>query len=109
INGFDVPFITARAAVHGIQMPTWWPANPRRHGATLDGADLLSEGRLALWLERFGLPPKLGDGADAPHLDDVALLDYVRNDVHVERLLLRRLALVSPEIAGTNPLNLEPV
>ena len=109
INGFDVPFLTARAALHNWRLPSWWPSHPKRYGATLDGAEILSEGRLHLWLERFGLPPKLGDGKDAPNMPDAELLEYVRNDVHVERALLQRLSLVSPEIAATNPLAMEPI
>ena len=103
INGFDLPFIAARACLHGIHLPDWWPDHPRRYGATLDGAELLQEGRLARWLSRFDLPPKLGDGKDAPNMNDDDLLDYVRQDVVVERELLRRLALVSPTIRRTMP------
>lgn len=104
INTFDVPFLAARAALHEIRLPDWWPSNPRRFGVTLDAADVLPDGRLALWLARFGLPAKFGDGRDAPAMPNDQLLHYVRNDVLVERALLQRLSLVSTEIASTNPL-----
>lgn len=100
---FDIPFITQRAAVHSIRLPKWWPVNPRRYGAVMEARDILEQGRLATWLDRFSLPPKLGDGKDAPNMTDEQLLEYVRNDVVVERSLLRRLSFVSPEIYATNP------
>lgn len=103
INSFDVSFITARAAKHSIKLPSWWPANYRRFGSVLDGADILDSGRLASWLSLFDLPPKLGDGKDAPNLPDDELLAYLRQDVLSERALLRRLALVSHELAATKP------
>lgn len=104
IAEFDLPFIAARAAIHGVPMPRWWPDVARRYGICLDAFDMLGrQGKLALWLARFGLPPKTGDGGKCHTYTDAELQGYVQNDVRVERLLLRRLATVSPAIRETQP------
>lgn len=107
IGDFDLPFISARAAIHGVRLPGWWPDVAKRYGICLDAYDMLGrQGKLARWLARFGLPPKTGEGKDCSSYSDEELQGYVQNDVRVERLLLRRLANVSSAIRETQP---EPV
>lgn len=89
IATFDLPFIAARAAVHDIDLPSWWPWR-WYYPHVLDAKHALREGRLTQWLGLMGLPPKLGDGADAPGMPDEQLLAYVQRDVECERALLRR-------------------
>lgn len=104
ISSFDLPIIAARAAMHGITLPEWWPDLTRRWGICLDAFDILGlEGKLALWLARFGLPAKQGDGSAVHTYTPDKLQAYVANDAHVERLLLRRLARVSPAVRATQP------
>lgn len=104
IATFDLPFIVARAAMHEIRLPRWWPEVARRYGICLDAFDILGrQGELGEWLARYGLPPKTGEGKDCSVYTDAELQGYVQNDVRVERLLLRRLATVSPAIRETQP------
>lgn len=101
---FDLPFIVARAAIHEIRLPRWWPDVAKRYGICLDAYDMLGRQRqLGEWLARFGLPPKIGNGKLVATYTDAELQGYVQNDVRVERLLLRRLAAVSPAIRETKP------
>jgi hypothetical protein len=88
---FDVPFLAMRAAVHNIELPYWWP-NKFDWNAIIDPVDIFGRnGRLKDYLRALGLPGKTADGADAPNMPLDELLDYVRNDVHVETLLIERL------------------
>jgi hypothetical protein len=80
-----------RAAVHNIELPYWWP-NKFDWNAIIDPVDIFGRnGRLKDYLRALGLPGKTADGADAPSMPLDELLDYVRNDVHVETLLIERL------------------
>lgn len=91
IRQFDVPFVSFRAAVHSIDLPFWWPGM-RDWPRIVDPVDIFGRnGRLKDYLRALGLPPKLGDGADAPAMPLEELLAYVQQDVRVERLLIRRL------------------
>lgn len=92
VRNFDVPFLTARAAVHGVALPNWWP-HARDYRRILDGADLLTSGSLQQWLLRLQLPGKTASGADVASMTIAEVAEYCRNDVHVERLLLRRLGM----------------
>lgn len=104
IAQFDLPFIAARAAIHDVPLPGWWPDLTRRYGICLDAFDVLGgSGKLAMWLARLKLPPKTGEGGQCHTYADEELRSYVQNDVRVERLLLRRLAGVSPLIRATKP------
>lgn len=104
IADFDLPFLAARAAVHRVRLPEWWPDLTRRFGVCLDAFDVLGrEGKLELWLARMKLPAKNGSGAVIHTMTDDQLRDYVANDVRVERELLRRLADVSPLIRSSQP------
>lgn len=104
VRTFDLPFLAARAAVHQITLPAWWPDLTRSWGSCIDAYDVLGrEGKLDLWLTRFGLPGKTGSGALIHEMTDDQLEAYVANDVAVERALLQRLALVSPAIRSTQP------
>ena len=67
------------------------------------GIVLGGSGKLAMWLARLKLPPKTGEGGQCHTYADEELRSYVQNDVRVERLLLRRLAGVSPLIRATKP------
>jgi len=98
VRGFDVPFLTMRAAVCGIELPRWWPTI-RSWDRIIDPVDLFGrEGRLSDYLRALGLPPKTADGSEAPSMDLEELHAYVRNDVHVERLLIERLAARFPAL-----------
>lgn len=90
IRTFDVPWITARAAVHGIRLPAWWP-HPRDYRHIIDGADVLTTGSLQLWAMRMGLEKKSATGADSLAMSDEELRDYCAQDVRVTRQLLLRL------------------
>lgn len=104
VRTFDLPFLAARAAVHQITLPAWWPDLTRSWGSCIDAYDILGrEGKLELWLARFGLPSKTGSGALVSGMTDDVLEAYVANDVAVERALLQRLALVSPVLRQTQP------
>lgn len=104
VRTFDLPFLAARAAVHQITLPAWWPDLTRSWGSCIDAYDILGrEGKLELWLARFGLPSKIGSGALVSDMSDDQLEAYVAQDVRVERALLLRLAAVSPVLRQTQP------
>lgn len=99
VREFDVPFVTFRAAVHRIELPTWWPARRPYGNGIVDPVDLLGRnGRLADHLRAMGLPKKTADGADAPGMSVEELGDYCANDVLCERMLIRRLASAFPAL-----------
>lgn len=102
VRRFDVPFITTRASLHGIELPWWWP-HDRDYRRIADIMDATQGGKCQEWLERFGLPLKTSDGAsvEAMTLDQVH--EYCENDVHVERLLAQRFAPNMPGLRATQP------
>lgn len=102
---FDIPFITARCVVHGIHLPTWWP-HSRNYAAIADVMELLAPehgARLKNWLRRCDLPAKTADGSEVASMTIEQIHAYCLNDVHVERLLLRRCAWAIPQAAYTKP------
>jgi hypothetical protein len=90
VRDFDIPWIAARAAVHDVLLPAWWP-HSRDYRRVADARDVLTEGKLADWLAALGLPGKTSDGAASIEMPLDELADYCRQDVRVERLLLRRI------------------
>jgi hypothetical protein len=97
VKGFDLPMLVNRARVHGLRIPSTvlcsWKGRPTWHEAIFDTLELLSFGRsfegngVDEVARVFGLPAKLGRGADFPLLwraDREAALAYNRRDVEVE-------------------------
>lgn len=103
IRDFDLPFVSVRSAVCGVRLPRWWP-HGRDYRNVADARDVLEQGTLADWLHRFGLPHKIGHGADVAGMLPAERDAYVRNDVVVERLLLRRLQRSLPALRDSEPL-----
>lgn len=95
VRHFDVPFLATRAALHKLWLPRWWP-HAKDYRALADARDLLAEGSLDVWLQRFDLPPKTADGSDVANMSLEEVREYCRNDVHVERLLVQQLARYLP-------------
>ena len=90
VRRFDIPYLAIRAAVHGLGV-RWWP-RARDYRLVCDPLDdLLQEGKLEAWLDRFGLPAKTADGSEVENMTLGQIAEYVRNDVFVERELVRRL------------------
>ena len=98
---FDLPFLAARYARHGIAAD--WIPDPRDWRAVIEASDVLQTGKLGAWLARFGLPAKVGDGVDITTMSLPEIRDYCSNDVRVERALLRRLAPVFPSLRRSAP------
>lgn len=94
IREFDLPFLSARCALHGVQMPRWWP-HSKDWQRVYDAKDTLGEGKLAQWLAAFGLPPKTADGSQVANMTTQQIADYCCDDVHAERELIRKLAINS--------------
>lgn len=99
VRGFDVPWITARCSVLGLQLPRWWP-HAKDYRGIADVMDATGGGRLCEWLERCGLPAKTDDGSQVEHMTVDQVRAYCTNDVAVERELARRFA---PNIPGLRP------
>lgn len=97
VRKFDIPFLTARASLHGLELAPWWP-HARDYRRIADLRDVLEEGRLAKWLDRFGLPPKTADGSEVEGMTLEEIAAYCENDVRVERELVRRCAWALPAI-----------
>lgn len=91
IREFDVPFVTARAGVHGIKLPRWWP-HRKSWNKIVDPCDLFGRFEaLDDFLREFGLPRKTMTGKESLALGLPELADYCANDVRSERLLIERL------------------
>lgn len=97
VKGFDLPLLVNRARIHGLKLPPnvlgFWNGRPRWHDNIFDTLEILSfgqrfEGNGVEDLARvFGLPPKLGSGANFPVLwraDRNAAYDYNKRDVQIE-------------------------
>ncbi len=94
VRPFDIPFVTARCALHDVALPEWWP-HTKDFYRIVDAMDILSPGtrtHLSTWLLRFGLPGKTGSGADVAFMDVAQIQAYCLNDVRVERMLIRKIA-----------------
>lgn len=102
IGGFDVPFLTFRAALHKLPLPRWWP-DPRRRESVLDAHAILDAGKLELVLRRLGLPEKSGRGDQVPDMLEHELKAYVAQDVVAETALLLRLAEIHPVVRSYLP------
>jgi len=93
IRQFDLPFVTFRCAVHGVELPEWWP-DAHTWGAVFDPMDLMGREKKPLhaWLRAFSLPPKAMSGKESLKLPiGPALEEYNRQDVSSERALIRAL------------------
>lgn len=91
VREFDCVFVAFRCAVHGVELPEWFP-HRRSWSWIVDPCDMFRDRyKLADVLEALGLPPKTADGADAPAMPLDELADYNRHDVVVERRVIRRL------------------
>lgn len=102
VRRFDLPFLAARYAAHGLEAD--WIPDPHDRRMVIDAADVLqSAATLDLWLRRFKLPPKTASGAQVATMTHEERRAYCANDVRVERLLLRRLAGVFPSLRTTRP------
>jgi hypothetical protein len=103
IREFDVPFLSMRAAVHDISLPAWWPQRRPWGNGIIDPVDLFGRnGRLKDYLAAMDLPPKLGDGADAPNLEIPELIEYVKRDVECEAALIERLRHYFPGLRAAS-------
>jgi DNA polymerase elongation subunit (family B) len=99
IRDFDVPFVSIRAALHGIEMPHWWPRPTRDWKRIVELRDALSSHPLQVWLARFGLPLKTSSGDQVEHMTADEVAAYCANDVEQERALVRRFAsILEPRI-----------
>lgn len=97
VRKFDLPFLATRASLHGIELAPWWP-HSRDYRRIADLRDVLEDGALAKWLDRFGLPPKTAEGSEVEGMTLEEIAAYCANDVKVERELVRRCAWAMPAI-----------
>ena len=102
VIGFDLPFLTKRAIVHGIRPPLWWPRNPKPWSdSVFDTMTQWAGDRDRISLDRLcrvlGLEGK-GDGptgadvwpmVQAGRIDDV--VTYCHADVERTRAVYRKL------------------
>lgn len=88
---FDIPFISARCAIHEIVLPRWWPFM-RDWQNVADLYDVLGrQGKLDDWLIAFGMEPKPCTGAESLDLTEEELAEYCRMDVRATAQLFARL------------------
>jgi len=103
IKGFDLPMLINRARVLGVEIPdgilVWFKGRMGWHEAIFDTLEVLSFGRSFEGngcddcARVFGLPGKLGSGADFPALwrqDEAAAIAYNRRDCEIEIQLAAR-------------------
>lgn len=92
LREFDIPFLVYRCAVHGIDLPDWWPQR-RSWDRIVDPCDLFPRGdvgRLDEHLRAMGLPRKTMSGEESLELPLDELADYCANDVACEAALVQR-------------------
>lgn len=98
VRTFDIPFITQRACILGIEVPLCWPT-ARDYKSVCDVNEALNPTfakglSLDVWLRRFALAPKTAHGSDVERMSQEQAVAYCENDVRVEReLVLRCLAM----------------
>lgn len=90
IRSFDIPLITMRCGIHGIELPHWWPLAGEWRTSQADLVDLFpGYEKLDNIAAAHRLPPKLGNGADVVNMSRDECIRYLRRDVRIERSLLR--------------------
>jgi DNA polymerase elongation subunit (family B) len=99
VAGFDIPFLTRRMVTLGIQIPRWWPRNPKPWDNAIIDTMQLPGGRDMLSLDyichALGIPGKDGmTGVDvwpmwqAGRYDEIA--EYCKDDVERTRAVHRK-------------------
>lgn len=88
---FDIPFLSARCAIHGVPLPRWWPFMRDWRGV----ADLMDvvgrSGKLNDWFLAFGMEAKPCTGADSLQLTQEELADYCLQDIRGTAQLFARI------------------
>jgi hypothetical protein len=86
IQEFDLPFLWARCAVHGLLPDLPAPRDYRRVGEL---RSILTKGTLSDWMMSFGFDGKPGPAVEVANINELA--DRCRHDVTVTRQLGERL------------------
>lgn len=100
VRNFDIPYITARAAINNVSLPGNWPTR-RWDNRIIDLAETLDpdhETHLDTWLMRCGLPLKTAHGSDVETMPIDQVANYCGDDVVRERRLLRRFQASVPSL-----------
>ncbi len=92
VREFDIPFLTARCAINGIDLPDWWPFIRDWHNVA-DIMDVLGKsGKLAEWARAFRLPPPTVSGEAVTKLSEEDLVKHCDEDLTVTKAMMRKLA-----------------
>ncbi len=91
VRRFDVPFLLARCAVHGIQLPPWFPTLRTYRADLFDLlADAYGEGKMSEWGYLLGDGFKDVEGADLLTVPLDELEAHLVDDLKRTRTLARR-------------------
>jgi len=85
---FDLPFLIARAALHGITIP--WLAKPRNYRRVVELRDLFTRGSLSDWRWLFTGKFKEVEGADTLLLPMSDLRRHLEDDLNNTAVLAER-------------------
>lgn len=98
IREFDIPFISARCAVHDIPLPDWWPFT-RDWKNVADLMDIVGrKGKLSEWCRAFSLAPPTHSGEEVLSLSEEDLREHNRQDVVATAAILTRFARRFPAL-----------
>jgi hypothetical protein len=93
---FDIPYIATRAALLEVYSDFHWPIGYSAHH--FDLRDVLQDGPLDFWADRFLSAPKDFEGSEVQGLWDVGkadlILKHCRDDVAITAALWRRIRAV---------------
>jgi hypothetical protein len=102
IREFDIPFVTARCAIHDIPLPSWWPFTRDWHNVA-DLMDIVGKkGKLSEWCRAFGISAPTHAGEDVLTLSEMDLREHNREDLVATAAIMRRFAKRFPSLRNTH-------
>lgn len=91
VREFDIPYLTARAAIFDVDLPAWWPQR-RNWRQVADLEDIFGmTGTLSEWCRAFGIDAPDVSGKETLAATEEVLVEHCRQDMIATTTLFRRL------------------